>query len=56
MESNLLDKMTYEINESLEKIKKLFSEIPSPKTESIFDNTSQLFFDYNIKRNIEKYD
>jgi hypothetical protein len=33
MESNLLDTMTHEINESLEKIKKLFCEIPSPQTE-----------------------
>ena len=44
------------MNESFGKIENLFDKIPSLKTESSFDNTSQLFYDYNIKRNIEKYD
>ena len=44
------------MNESFGKIENLFNEIPSLITESSSNNTSQLFYDYNIKRNIEKYD
>ena len=44
------------MNESFAKIENLFNEIASLNTESISNNTSQLYYDYNIKRNIEKYD
>ncbi len=45
-----------EINESFVKVQSLFKKIPSLETESSSDNNSQLFYDYNIKRNIETYD
>ena len=44
------------MNESFGKIENLFDKIPSLKTESSSDNTSQLYYDYNIKRNIEIHD
>ena len=44
------------MNESFDKIENLFNKIPSLKEESITYDTSQLYFDYNIKRNIVKYD
>ena len=44
------------MNESFGKIENLFNKIPSLKIESGSDNTSQLYYDYTIKRNIEKYD
>ncbi len=44
------------MNESFVKIENLFLKIPSMKIEKSSDNASQLYFDYNIKRNFEKYD
>ncbi len=48
--------MKIEINESFGKIENLFNKIPSLETESSSDNTAYLYYDYNIKRNIETYD
>ncbi len=43
-------------NESFGKIENFFNKIPSLEIESSSDNNSYLFYDYNIKRNIEIYD
>ncbi len=45
-----------EINEGFGKIENLFNEIPSLEIELNSDNNEQLYYDYNFKRNLEKYD
>ncbi len=45
-----------EINESFGKVESLINNIPSLETELNSDNNEQLYYDYNIKRNLEKYD
>ena len=45
-----------EINESFGKVESLINNIPSLETELNSDNNEQIYYDYNIKRNIEKYD
>ena len=44
------------MNESFGKIENLFNKLSSLETDSSSDNTSQLYYDYNIMRNIETYD
>ncbi len=45
-----------EINDGFGKLEYLFNQIPTLEKESSFDHTAQLYYDYNIMRNIEKYD
>ncbi len=45
-----------EINESFGKVESLINNIPSLETELNSDNNEQLYYDYNIMRNLEKYD
>ncbi len=45
-----------EINESFGKVESLINNIPSLETELNSDNNEQLYYDYNINRNLENYD